>query len=280
MKPRKKQIAQLTTIIRDNALLERHTPSTRAVWNADLVYEEGDFHLYIGGIADAVNITAMQALGISAILNMSIDECDGECAAQKTLQDRFPGMVEDRNSERWDARFHAEWYQVHTQKDDFAFLACRAVDRPTFDIAQFFDETSAFLERCRSEERKVLVHCMQGVNRSACVAVRYLTTQIGICGGHLPEVIDVVSRKRQAILSNRSFLNALLIDADKDVQAEGCEDDDTRPVLPMATFALGEVVEKYVPVQASTFAMGDVVERNVPVQASTFAMGDVVEKNV
>jgi len=67
---RKKQINDIMTIIRDNALLDRKKAETKSGWLADLVYEEGGFGIYIGGIDDAVNIAGMRELNVSAVLNM------------------------------------------------------------------------------------------------------------------------------------------------------------------------------------------------------------------
>jgi len=165
------------------------------------------------------------------------------CVLQKsTLFGRFET---EPNTRRWDCEFTEKWYQNETENPEFLFLGCAVIDMPDFDIRPYFEETTAFLTRCQKEERKVLVHCIQGINRSSCVAVRYLA-HAGRAGGNIGEVINAVSQQRQCILSNRSFVNSLLIDAEERgdaVDNTQCSEE-TRDVRPEAPFVFGDIVEK------------------------------------
>ncbi|CAJ1460686.1 unnamed protein product, partial [Effrenium voratum] len=65
-----------------------------------------------------------------------------------------------------------------------------------------------FLSECRRHGRKVLVHCIMGVNRSAWATVAFLA---GAMGMSLKEAVTLAAQKRGCVLSNPAFLDQLII---------------------------------------------------------------------
>merc|ERR1711972_1066765 len=60
------------------------------------------------------------------------------------------------------------------------YLALDAKDEDGYPLDQHFDEIISFLEQCRKERRKVLVHCVMGINRSASAVVAFLCGSMGV----------------------------------------------------------------------------------------------------
>tara|TARA_Y100001960_G_C14660137_1_gene820364 strand:+ start:609 stop:1340 length:732 start_codon:yes stop_codon:yes gene_type:complete len=58
--------------------------------------------------------------------------------------------------------------------DDFNYYVIDALDEPTFDMYQYFDDSTFFIESAHKNLRKVYVHCMCGVSRSSTIIVAYL----------------------------------------------------------------------------------------------------------
>merc|ERR1712150_286737 len=82
-----------------------------------------------------------------------------------------------------------------------------ARDEAGYPMGEHFTEITEFLNNCRSECRKVLIHCIMGINRSSTALVAFL------CGGlsmSLEDAVSLTSQRRGHILSNDSFLDQLI----------------------------------------------------------------------
>jgi len=62
--------------------------------------------------------------------------------------------------------------------NDFNYHIIDALDEPTFDMYQYFDDSSFFIEIAHKSLRKVYVHCMCGVSRSSTIVVAYLMDKL------------------------------------------------------------------------------------------------------
>ena len=109
-------------------------------------------------------------------------------------------------------KFTAEWYSQHLENEDFKYLAIDALDNPVYDLTKHYKQCFDFLDICKQENRSVLVHCMQGVNRSAAIVVGYLCDR---CNLPLESVLKEVAMRRADILSNNGFLCQLIDKYDK-----------------------------------------------------------------
>mmetsp|Transcript_57869 Transcript_57869/g.134821 ORF Transcript_57869/g.134821 Transcript_57869/m.134821 type:complete len:293 (+) Transcript_57869:95-973(+) len=211
-------------------------------FSADLVVrEEGGFELWLGSLEDALSLTALVERGVNAFLNCAQEECERECSAFRVCRgrsrchargpsamtdafwprdadgegreggsERTGSLVEEQGLSREQVRslalFDGEWYSSMLGHDT-AYFGFAADDEPGYPIAGHFAEAVAFLERCREERRKVLVHCVMGINRSAAALVAFLCSGLGM---GLAEAVALTSRRRGQILSNSSFLEQLV----------------------------------------------------------------------
>ncbi|CAE8613675.1 unnamed protein product, partial [Polarella glacialis] len=175
------------------------------------------FALWLGGADDALDLAALRHRGISAIVNMALAGCLEEQASMRAVASRYGALTTDCKT--WQqADFTADWYGKSLASDDFQYLAINAQDRPDFPISESFDEVEAFLRRCQAAERAVLVHCMQGINRSAAVCASFLARsqgldpELGSCEVMgVRRAVDWISQRRHGVLSNTGFLHQLVV---------------------------------------------------------------------
>ena len=86
---------------------------------------------------------------------------------------------------------------------DVEYLEADSEDRLFFDIVDMsWPSCERFLEKCQDENRKVLVNCQAGHNRSACMVVCWLVQREGYC---LLEALEHVQSLRGTVLSNNGF---------------------------------------------------------------------------
>jgi hypothetical protein len=134
---------------------------------------DDDLGLYLGDATCARNVESLTALGISAVIN---------CGAPVV---EYPS--------------HIEHVELGGCEDTFGYPL----------LARHLDQCLQFLEHCMKEKRKVLVHCVMGLNRSASVAIAFLMLN------HKLPLLDAVRkvwdrRGRIPILTNGSFRQQLI----------------------------------------------------------------------
>ena len=172
-------------------------------YSASEVYHDPatGFRLHVGGVSDAMYANHLQTYGIRAILN---------CAAAQTASARRIIQASGNSLEGigWDkVDFSQEWYSRELDIPSFMYLAIPAEDHAKFPLSDYFAETSAFIEEARCKGYNVLVHCMQGLNRSVAVTVAWMVT----FGNHsLDSAIQHIAKLRPYILRNRGFLKQLV----------------------------------------------------------------------
>jgi len=207
-----------------------HMPESS--FGADLILqEESGFELWLGSLDDALSLDALQSRHINAFLNCASEECDRECASfrmpvrgsRSRSHARGPSISKDRDvfmcanavdghktlaadQVKAVASFDHEWYS-DTLGYSTAYLAISAEDNGSYLMDRHFPEIVTFLMSCRQERRRVLVHCVMGVNRSSAALAAFLCEGLGV---DLEESIVSISRRRGHILSNRSFLDQLV----------------------------------------------------------------------
>jgi len=208
-------------------------------FGADLILrEESGFELWLGSLDDALNLEALHTQRINAFLNCASQECYRECepfrmpvrggrrrshargASASQDKDLFTcaSAVEGCKTLAADqikavACFDEEWYS-DTLGYSTAYCSIDANDSDGYPMDQHFPEIASFLQVCRQERRRVLVHCIMGVNRSSAALAAFLCEGLGF---DLEEAIITVSKQRGLILSNKSFVDQL-------VAKYGCSD--------------------------------------------------------
>lgn len=201
-----------------------------ALFAADLVLqEESGFELWLGSLEDALSLEALERHKIDGILNCALAECQLECACsrpsgagRRRSHARGPSAMNggdfqasvavdgcrrlDRDQIRALASFDADWYSTILGRD-VDYLGIDAVDEPGYPMDAHFQETLDFLARCREEGRRVLVHCVQGINRSSAALVAFLCHDLCM---QLADAVELTAKRRGHILSNESFLAQLV----------------------------------------------------------------------
>jgi protein-tyrosine phosphatase len=115
----------------------------------------------------------------------------------------------NESQSQWDrVMFKADWYRQQLNRPDMQYLEIPAEDHPRYNISKDFSTCFEFIEQVgRKKSGGILVHCIQGLNRSAAVVVAYLVGQKKLS---LVEAVEMVASKRPGVLTNRGFLKQLL----------------------------------------------------------------------
>jgi protein-tyrosine phosphatase/rhodanese-related sulfurtransferase len=125
--------------------------------------------IFLGSHVDAENDKHLDKLGINCILNVSAE-----------VENLFP--------------------------DKYEYLRFNIADEEEVQISRNFQQAFDLLDQCKSNNGKVLVHCHQGVSRSATIIVAYLMYSHGYT---LKESYDRVKARRKQIMPNIGFWKQL-----------------------------------------------------------------------
>jgi len=206
------------------------------VFSADRVFaEDSGFQLWLGSLDDALDLDALRKGGVTGILNVALQDCERErdwrgsrtmgarprsiCHAESLMTDSF--AVGEKGTQgrktltsdqiREEVQYDGNWYS-EVLGFDVAYLAVQAQDESEYNMAQHFPEVVEFLARCRKEQRRVLVHCVMGVNRSSASVCAFLCSpeDRGGVGLGLEKAVALASSARGSILTNESFLTQLV----------------------------------------------------------------------
>jgi hypothetical protein len=224
---------ELESIIDKNGLVrdqERFENTQGAAFGADLIYQEDNgFQLWLGSLEDALSFESLEQCNISGILNCALADCRLECACsrpsaagRRRCHARGPSAMQggefkcstsvdgcprlDRDQIKAVASFDSDWYSLMLNSD-VSYLGIAANDEAGYAMDDHFVETMEFLEKCRGEGRRVLVHCVMGINRSSTALIAFLCASLQM---PLEDAVELTSRRRGYILSNSSFLEQLV----------------------------------------------------------------------
>ena len=132
--------------------------------------------LFLGNMAHAQNVKLLQSLGISGVVNCAFDADTGLL----TGPDFYPSR--------------------------FAFLGFPALDAEDYPILEaHLPALLAFMGE-HGRGRRVLIHCMAGMNRSAALLAALLLHQKRM---YVEDVVAVLAQKRGSVLSNTGFVRQL-----------------------------------------------------------------------
>ena len=139
--------------------------------------------LYIGDMDDAADVQHLKELGIGCVVNLC-----GEKIAQRAYEN---------------VPLQLAYAGIHQH-----ILPAR--DQRNFDIIEIAGHAFGAIEATLTSSgpnNGVLIHCWGGVNRSAAVAIAFLTVHHGV---PLFAAIDHAMAKRGTILTNQSFRTQLV----------------------------------------------------------------------
>jgi len=226
---------ELEAIINENGTRREHERlegSTSVPFGADLIYrEDNGFELWLGSLEDALNLEALEQQSFTGILNCALEDCRLECestrssggfgrrrchargaSAMKGTDFTLSASTVDDGCKKLDrdqikalANFDEDWYSLMLCRD-VEYLGIAADDKAGYAMNTHFLQTRDFLAHCRQEGRRVLVHCVEGINRSSTALVAFLCADRQM---RLEDAINMTSKSRGFILSNDSFLQQL-----------------------------------------------------------------------
>lgn len=94
------------------------------------------------------------------------------------------------------------------ERDGVSYLSVQIKDRPDADISAFFDTTFAFIESAkRTYHGRVLVHCTQGISRSATLVIMYL---MRANNWSLVTAVNFAMASRGVVYPNEGFFRSLM----------------------------------------------------------------------
>lgn len=226
--------------------------------------------MWLGSADDALDLDALLARGITAVLNMAHGSCVQDQRTIAELGGQLIAMAGPKMRYWATAEFTEEWYRNNTGCGDFQYLALDAEDREDYPISQLLDEAVSFLQRCRTEGRPTLVHCVAGVNRSACACAAFLTRQgLGESERAMTAraAIDFVRQRRQGTLQNIGFLQQLAAYAPSSPELQDQPASLTEPTArdgaTFISFQLGPVLER-------SRGLGEAAAQEPPKRTSKF----------
>ncbi len=91
-----------------------------------------------------------------------------------------------------------------TNKD---WLAINIRDDKTQNIVQHFEKAFEFLDRMEKENKKCIIHCQAGINRSATIALAYYMKKTNT---KLFDAYEHLISKRRGIIFNNGFRKQLI----------------------------------------------------------------------
>ena len=125
--------------------------------------------LFLGSYRNACNLKEIKDLGINYVLN-----CAVECI------DSFPPEVN--------------------------YCHLKLNDMPSFRIIAFFERATNFLNKAKTNNGVVLVHCQLGISRSTSCVIAYM---IRFMGYNTYGALDFIKKKRPQVMPNNGFLQQL-----------------------------------------------------------------------
>ncbi|XP_020832439.1 dual specificity protein phosphatase 4 [Phascolarctos cinereus] len=126
--------------------------------------------LYLGSAQHAARRDTLDALGITALLNVSLD-CPNH-------------------------------FEAHYQ-----YKSIPVEDSHKADIGSWFMDAIEFIDSVQARQGRVLVHCQAGISRSATICLAYLMMKKKV---RLETAFEFVKQRRSVISPNFSFMGQLL----------------------------------------------------------------------
>ncbi|KAJ7128248.1 protein-tyrosine phosphatase-like protein [Mycena filopes] len=149
-------------------------------------------HLFLGSQAGARNLEMLRQCGITHILTM--------------MSDPPPPMPKTRENGHDMDGFCRMYIKVQDWPDE------NEGEGNAQELFTHFRATNAFIDSARSAQESVLVHCLQGVSRSATVVAAYLmATHAPWHGADTSAVIAFLRERRPVVQPNAGFVDQLAL---------------------------------------------------------------------
>lgn len=135
-----------------------------------------DNFLWLGDFEDSKNYAFLEKKGIKYILNCAGYEISNVYPTKNQIEKVFKVYANDRSR-----------YKI---------------------VEANLSDCIDFIQECKNNKGKILVHCVAGMNRSACMVVGYIVTQYKDVD--LLSAVQMVAQKRPWILTNQGFKRQLI----------------------------------------------------------------------
>lgn len=200
--------------------------------------------IYLGNVSDSMYPTSLISRNIVGIINMAHSQCLDFQRMERAMGGEV--VFEDGASapSQWEKMSFTEtWYRSHLRNDRFMYLPISSEDHPRYRMRDHFEECLEFLGlvvagyegKDSPKKPAVLIHCIQGLNRSAVIAAAWLMRSRQQSVEDAVRVI--VSKRRGKVLSNRGFLRELVLwDRARTI--------DSRIKPESVTFSIGDIIER------------------------------------
>lgn len=116
----------------------------------------------------------------------------------------FLGSIKDAKDKRYTYIINVS-DQSYT-KPHTPVITLLANDVPSFKISKYFDVFNDILRGIEMRKEVALVHCIQGISRSATMAASHLMYRYGMTA---KEAVDTLIKKRSIVNPNEGFLKQL-----------------------------------------------------------------------
>lgn len=95
-----------------------------------------------------------------------------------------------------------------TYPDQYTYLTLPLLDNTSQDMTEHFYVCNTFIRDAlsKSDDNRVLIHCMVGASRSATLAAAYIYSETGHC---MNDIISAMKNKRDVVNPNPYFLEQL-----------------------------------------------------------------------
>lgn len=216
------------------AMLEEASSDSPPPFEATLISNpSAPTAVYVGSVSDAMYSGALKERQIGGIINVANSQLLQIQRLEKAMASQDPDGVESQ----WEiVQFDKGWYEKEAGNRHFQYLAIDAEDHPKYDMSPHFEECIDFIKNNCAQTASVLIHCVQGRNRSASIAVAYLVMVEGMT---VFQAIEKVAESRRNVLSNRAFVRQLV-----EQFSPSPKELRPRPPTPPRIFSIGEVVER------------------------------------
>jgi protein-tyrosine phosphatase len=236
-------LKQVSRIVRKHAMKDKGVPfiplpeedDRDPPFEATLIDSDGgSFDVYLGSVSDAMYPKALKEHRVVGIINAAA----GQCADIQRIE-KIAG-----NGSQWEhVSFNEPWYKTALNIDSFFYLSIAAEDHPRYKLGEDFEVCVEFLDKVEAacmgmkSRPSVLIHCIQGLNRSAAICVAFLMKRRNLS---VLEAVELLASKRPDLLTNRGFLRQL-VQLQLQLSAP-LKEEMSKP--PPKTFTIGNIVER------------------------------------